>query len=116
MSHVRGSDGRTPVSGDGPLQSYEHLFGQPSTNTGDEARSVYSPAAYLADLLQLLDDRFDGASLMESREQIKDIPLDTANTLTEIPYLDIVNEVLAGQLSAQLGKDAYRAMTGLPAP
>ena len=100
----------------GSLPSYEHLFGEPSRNTGDEARWVYSPAAYLADLLQLLDDRFERASLMESRQQVKDIPLDAANTLTEIPYLDIVNEVLTGQLTAELGKDAYRAMTGLATP
>ena len=104
------------MPGHDSLPSYAHLFGQPSTKTGDEARSVYSPAAYLADLLQLLDDRFEQASLLESREQIKDIPLDAANTLTEIPYLGIVNEVLAGRLSAELGKDAYTAMTGLPAP
>src|SRR5437016_5739998 len=51
-----------------------------------------------------------------SRQQVKDIPLDAANTLTEIPYLDIVNEVLTGQLTAELGKDAYRAMTGLATP
>ena len=31
-----------------------------------EARSVYSPAAYLADLLQLMDDRFERAALLEA--------------------------------------------------
>src|SRR4051794_14160967 len=105
-----------PVPEFGSLPTYEELFGQPSTNGGQEARSVYSPAAYLADLLQLLDDRFEGAPLLESRQRIREIPLDAANTLSEIPYLDIVNEVLAGQVSAEPGKDAYTAMTALKAP
>jgi Tc toxin complex TcA C-terminal TcB-binding domain/Neuraminidase-like domain/Hemopexin len=104
------------VSEDGSLPSYEQMFGETTARMGDDARSVYSPAAYLADLLQLLDDRFEGAALMESRERIKDIPLDAANTLTEVPYLDIVNEVLAEQLKVKPGEDAYTAMTALTAP
>ncbi|WP_293119640.1 hypothetical protein [Moorena sp. SIO4G3] len=37
------------------LPSYERIFGEIDFQKGNEARSVYSPAAYLADLLQLLD-------------------------------------------------------------
>jgi hypothetical protein len=104
------------VPEDGSLPSYERIFGEPGARMGDDARSVYSPAAYLADLLQLLDDRFEGAALMESRGRIKDIPLDAANTLTEVPYLDIVNEVLAEQLKVKPGEDAETAMTALTVP
>ena len=38
------------------LPSYQKLFGDLDFVEGDESRSVYSPAAYLADLLQLPAD------------------------------------------------------------
>jgi hypothetical protein len=98
------------------LPSDEQLSGEQPTNYGDEARSVYSPAAYLADLLQLIDDRFQGSALTENRRLIKEIPLDAANTYTEVPYLDIVNEVLAGRLATKPGEDPYEAMTGMTSP
>ncbi|HVN52287.1 MAG TPA: Tc toxin subunit A, partial [Acidimicrobiales bacterium] len=81
-----------------------------------EARSVYSPAAYLADLLQLIDDRFLGAALTENRPSIKEVPLDAANTYTEVPYLDVVNEVLADRLETGPGEDAFMAMTKMTSP
>jgi len=84
--------------------------------TISEARSVYSPAAYLADLLQLIDDRFLAAALTENRRSIKEIPLDAANTYTEVPYLDIVNEVLAGRLATKPGEDPYEAMAKTTSP
>ncbi len=36
--------------------NYVKLFGDIDFREGNEARSVYSPAAYLADLLQLIED------------------------------------------------------------
>jgi hypothetical protein len=104
------------VPADGSLTGDEQLSGELPTKYGDEARSVYSPAAYLADLLQLIDDRFRGAALTENRRLIKEIPLDAANTYTEVPYLDIVNEVLAGRLQVEPGEDPYEAMTGMTSP
>ncbi len=100
---------------DGSLPPDEQLSGGLSA-IDDEARSVYSPAAYLADLLQLMDDRFRGAALTENRRSIKEIPLDSANTYTEIPYLDVVNEVLAGHLEVEPGTDPYEAMRGMTSP
>ncbi|HWQ12191.1 MAG TPA: hemopexin repeat-containing protein [Roseiflexaceae bacterium] len=94
------------------LPSYEELFGKLAFRDGDEARSVYSPAAYLADLLQLLDDSFapshDPAlpNLHQRRPDIRSIPLNAESTFTEVPYLDIVNTVLAGAI----GGDAYAAL------
>src|SRR3954470_9021729 len=79
-----------------------------------EARSVYSPAAYLADLLQLIDDRFLAAALTENRRSIKEIPLDAPNTYTEVPYLDIGNELLAGRLATKPGEDPYEARAKTP--
>lgn len=81
------------------LPSYEELFGELDFKTGDDARAVYSPAAYLVDLLQLLDDKFTTLTLDQRRPDIKqDLLLDGENTFTEMPYLDIVNTVLAKQI------------------
>lgn len=90
------------------IPTYAGLFGDIDFKEGDEYRSVYSPAAYLADLLQLLDDEFlDTFSYLDEegnealklefdarRDDIKHIGLDEENTTTLIPYLDIVNELL----------------------
>lgn len=87
------------------LPSYEELFGNLNFKEGDEARSVYSPAAYLTDLVQLLEDYFGSSTggpggdgnrfdLDARRSDIKDILLDGDRTFTQIPYLDIVNEIL----------------------
>lgn len=98
------------------LPSYAGLFGNIDFKEGDESRSVYSPAAYLTDLLQMLDDEFNASALDESRSDeeldyykldldvrrgdIKNIDLDEENTTTLIPYLDIVNEVLEGRVNS----------------
>ena len=94
---------------DGSLPSYEQLFGSLDFREVDEARSVYSPAAYLADLLQLLDDSFDEVPLTgeDRRPDLRTVPLDAENTSAEVPYLDIVNQVLA----RLIGKDALDELT-----
>ncbi|GAA4198043.1 hypothetical protein GCM10022252_47830 [Streptosporangium oxazolinicum] len=83
------------------LPSYEQLFGDLDFRERDESRSVYSPAAYLAELLQLLgDDAPSGllGDLLSRRPTLGNVPLDGANTYTELPYLDVVNEVLEREL------------------
>ena len=88
------------------LPDYEALFGALDFKEGDEARSVYSPAAYLADLLQLMDDEFIPADVNKvdaRRDDIRGILLDSENTYTLIPYLGIVNEVL----EHKIGTDVY---------
>ncbi len=86
------------------IPNYADLFGNIDFKEGDESRSVYSPAAYLTDLLQMLDDEFDTDSIDfdSRRSDIKEIDLDAENTTTLIPHLDIVNEVLAKQIDAGL--------------
>ncbi|NER83968.1 MAG: hypothetical protein F6K42_31380, partial [Leptolyngbya sp. SIO1D8] len=93
------------------LPNYADLFGSIDFKEGDAARSVYSPAAYLSDLLQMLDDEFDPNSidLDTRRGDIKSIELDAENTNTLIPYLDIVNEVLEGRVSATQ-EETYAAL------
>ncbi|XOF34642.1 MAG: hemopexin repeat-containing protein [Candidatus Electrothrix sp. YB6] len=87
--------------------TYASLFGNIDFKKGDEARSVYSPAAYLTDLLQVLDDEFVTSDELthpidfhDRRKDIKKIDLDEENTNTLIPYLDVVNEVLEGRVSS----------------
>lgn len=83
------------------LPDFETLFGEVEFKEGDAARSVYSPAAYLADLLQLMDDEFTTTDdFYERRGDIKKILLDSENTYEIIPYLDIVNEVLESKVEA----------------
>ncbi|MFF5229691.1 hemopexin repeat-containing protein [Dactylosporangium sp. NPDC000521] len=85
----------------GSLPDYQKLFGDLDFRGGDEARSVYSPAAYLADLLQLLT----GSDLAGRRPDLSAVHLDGVNSYTEVPYLDIVNEILADELSGDNGED-----------
>ena len=63
--------------------------------------SVYSSAAYLADLLTFLDDRKSNTSsktvrdcLNDRRPDISNIYLSEKNTNTTLPYIDLVCEVL----------------------
>lgn len=74
--------------------SFEQLFGDLDFRDEDQARSVYSPAAYLVELLGLLEGTFAKPSLLERRPDLKRVSLDAEHTFTESPYLDIVNEVL----------------------
>jgi hypothetical protein len=80
----------------GELQSsYTKLFGPIDHADGNEARSVLSPAAYLVDLLELRDSLVSGWTDYHARRpDVRRIPLDQANTFTEIPYLDIANLVM----------------------
>jgi hypothetical protein len=102
------------VRPDRSLPTYEQLFGALDFRGVDEARSVYSPAAYLADLLQLIDDNFEGDPLTgpDRRSDLTAIPLDADHTYTELPYLDVVNWVLA----TLAGPDAHRKLKGLRFP
>ncbi|WP_232664458.1 hemopexin repeat-containing protein [Pseudonocardia sp. TRM90224] len=90
---------------DRSLPTYEQLFGKIDFRGVDEGRSVYSPAAYLTELLQLLDDNFAETSLTSTdrRSDLTAIVLDTERTFTEVPYLKIVNRVLA----TLVGPDAH---------
>jgi hypothetical protein len=84
------------------------LFGSLDFCDCEHCRSVYSPAAYLVDILAFLERPStrvldaDGAGpprtaldlLLERRPEIAKIELSCENTNTLLPYVDIVNEVL----------------------
>ncbi|MFI6503342.1 hemopexin repeat-containing protein [Nonomuraea typhae] len=82
------------MHGNGPLPSYAQLFGELDFREGDEARTVCSPAAYLVELLRLMEGAFGRPAVLDRRPDLREIPLDHDNTFTPIPYLDIVNRVL----------------------
>ena len=92
--------------------SYEELFGELDFRGDDNARSVYSPAAYLVDLLALLEGEFDRPSLLERRPDLEQVLLDADNTFTETPYLDIVIQVL----ERLAGADPYGHLSTLKHP
>jgi hypothetical protein len=101
------------------IPDWESLFGALSFCACEECRSVYSPAAYLVDLLQFIKQqpairiaggvvtyptiplpdgktRFKNAldTLFERRSDIGEIQLSCQNTNTLLPYIDLVNEIL----------------------
>ncbi|MER5424776.1 hemopexin repeat-containing protein [Streptosporangium roseum] len=97
---------------DASLPSYERLFGKLDLRVGDEARSVYSPAAYLTDLLTFLQETFHDVSLLRRRPDIGKVRLDADNVFTALPYLDVVNEVL----EALVGERPYDRLKTLKHP
>jgi hypothetical protein len=77
--------------------SLRTLFGPQDFCAVDEATSVLSPAAYLTDLLMWLRRRNPAGAYATLRNRRPDIALtvlNAANTFTELPYIDVVNELL----------------------
>jgi hypothetical protein len=103
------------MSSESSLPNYEELFGDLSFRPADESRSVLSPAAYLADLLELVDDSFEVFPLARRRPDLPGVPLDTGNTYTVVPYLDIVNEVLEPRVG-ETTEAAYEKLRTLRFP
>ncbi|MCP4401896.1 MAG: hypothetical protein GY801_31925, partial [bacterium] len=96
------------------VPNYSNLFGSPDICECKHCRSVYSPAAYLVDLLRFLwrgTPNDDGKSpldmLARRRPDLLHLPLTCENTNTVIPYIDLVNEVMEYYTAEEgLDKDA----------
>ncbi|AMN67511.1 neuraminidase-like domain-containing protein [Psychrobacter sp. P11G5] len=93
------SAGRADANPEVDLPTWEKLFGSISFCACEHCRSVYSPAAYLVDLLAFLRDRKkDGRTALEvlflRRGDIGKIELNCHNTNTTLPYVDLVIEVM----------------------
>jgi len=95
------------VDGDGVADSieplklipeWEALFGSLDTCQCKDCLSVYSPAAYFVELLNiktgLVKNKNVYTRLFERRLDLKHIKLSCENTNTLIPYIDLVNEIL----------------------
>ncbi|MET7395975.1 neuraminidase-like domain-containing protein [Dactylosporangium sp. NPDC005572] len=77
------------------------LFGSLDACACEHCKSVAGPAAYYAEILEFLSQRgaeppFGNALkvLLARRPDLGDIELTCENTNTELPYIDLVNEVL----------------------
>jgi hypothetical protein len=89
--------GTLPVIAAGP--TLEELFGSLDYCQCDDCRSILSPAAYLVDLLDYLDNPPGEPGnpldvLLSRRPDLQYLPLTCDNTNVALPYIDIVNETL----------------------
>lgn len=98
------------------LSSYQQLFGSLNYCDCPECKSILGPAAYLTDLLRLIDKAITksnpdipaGLSFNDRRSDIGNIKLTCANTNNLVPYLQIVNEILEETLENNLAvSDLY---------
>ncbi|MFL5587807.1 MAG: neuraminidase-like domain-containing protein, partial [Ktedonobacteraceae bacterium] len=86
------------------LPNYEELFGSLNFCECDECRSIFGPAAYFVDLMRIIDQYITTPNeasidplfqLNERRPDLALIPLTCENTTSLVPYLSIVNDILA---------------------
>ncbi|MEQ7011289.1 neuraminidase-like domain-containing protein [Actinopolymorpha sp. B17G11] len=109
--------GPTDVPDDTPAATLEALFGSFEYCDCSHCRSIFSPAAYFVELLELLDasdSPHTGAKpisvLFARRPDLQHLLLSCENTNVVLPYIDIVNEILEhavieGDLATYTGFD-----------
>lgn len=118
------------------LPDLESLFGNLDTCNCSECQSMYSPAAYLTDLLHWLgtsvvcppasSGKTGFRALMQTnlvsgikdrRKDIRYLKLNCKNTNTLVPYIDLVNEILSVNLLSDIpgytGTDVINAYKSL---
>jgi hypothetical protein len=89
------------MAGLATIPTWAELFGALETKAADAGRSLNSPAAYLADLLQILEDRFDPTDFNSRRPDISSTILLNGNqSFTLERQLDIVNSLLAERIAS----------------
>jgi peptidoglycan hydrolase-like protein with peptidoglycan-binding domain len=93
----------------------ESLFGSLDYCDCSDCRSILSPAAYLVNLLNYLDQPSPSAgyqnpqsALLQRRPDLQYLPLTCANTNTALPYIDIVNETLEYYVANSLSLAGYQ--------
>lgn len=92
------------------LDSYQDYFGSLDYCDCDECKSIFGAAAYLVDLLRIIDQGItkpnlniqDGLHLFDRRPDIQTIELTCENTNGLVPYLQIVNNLMANTLENAL--------------
>jgi len=101
------------------MPNWTTLFASPSDCDCQDCNSVFSPASYLVDIMQYLDNcpsnNGNGDSvlqvLLKRRPDIGNLSLTCENTNTEIPYIDLANEIMEYYIL-----NYNRLSQGLPAP
>ena len=93
----------------------EDLFGSLDYCSCSDCSSILSPAAYLVDLLNYIDQPAPATGfsnpqdvLLSRRPDLQYLPLTCANTNTALPYIDIVNETLEYFVASGLTLDGYQ--------
>ena len=104
----------------GDIPNLDVLFGSLDYCDCRHCQSVYSPAAYLTDLLRFLGEKDAVAGnrtardvLLDRRPDIKNIKLSCENTETPVPYIDLACEILENWIVSGNTNVSYQ--TTLPA-
>ncbi len=91
----------------GDIPDLELLFGSLDYCDCKDCKSLFGPAAYLADLLRFLNEHLAvdpnktvQAVLLERRPDLANIKLNCENTNTHLPYIDLVCEILENYIAA----------------
>ena len=90
------------------LPNYEAMFGSENYYEVPHDRSIFSPAAYLVDLIRFKERNIhdskvdDKHKLSYRRPDLDDLILDSASTETIVPKLEIVNSILEGHVASVL--------------
>lgn len=97
------------------IPDWRTLFGSADFCECKHCRSLYSPAAYLVDILAFLKDipSKDSRSaldvLFDRRGDIGNLELSCKNTHTLLPYIDLVNEILENAVALPGDKLIHKA-------
>jgi peptidoglycan hydrolase-like protein with peptidoglycan-binding domain len=89
----------------GDIPDLETLFGSLDYCECPHCKSLYSPSAYLTDMLRFLNEHLDINNdktvkeiLFERRPDLGNIKLSCINTDTPLPYIDLVCEILENNI------------------
>lgn len=109
------------VGGDFP--NLKTLFKLTDACACEHCRSVYSPAAYLVEILQFLDKRADNSNnespkdvLFKRRPDLGNIDLGCENANTPLPYIDLVCELLEAEVAPDTGIYFSGPLSDFPDP
>lgn len=103
------TSGLPDFHGDSP--TYRELFGPITAGPCNDCDSIFSPAAYFVDLMQLIDEYISHApgnnisgalQLQTRRPDLWNILLNCENTVKELPYLQLANGIMASTLKPYL--------------
>ena len=102
--------------------NWDNLFKAGDLCACEECRSVIGPAAYFADLLMFLKDRSAANPaftvkdiLFRRRADLGYLELDCENAMTELPYVDLVCEVLESVVAAGESDVEFAGFAAMPA-